>query len=53
MTLLHQAGIVAVFGAMVCHVVAAVPISDIPWEAVSSESARVAYDGAWVGFALL
>ena len=50
MTTHRQTGIVALIGAMVCHVVAAVPISDIPWEAVSSESGRVVDDyGAWVG----
>ena len=53
MTTHRQTGIVALIGAMVCHV-AAVPIFDIPWKAVSSESGRVADDdGAWVGFALL
>ena len=51
MSFLRQTGlVVAVLGAMVCHVAAAVPISDIPWdwEAVSSDVD--ADDVAWVGF---
>ena len=49
MSFLRQTGLVfAVLGAMVCHVAAAVPISDIPWEAVSSDVD--ADDVAWVGF---